>query len=157
MVCALSRGRAAFSLIEALVALLVLVLIGTPLAAALRTGALGSTRGSEYQIVSVVGARLADLIAAEGYRRLAERGRGGGIDLGALGREGADLFGAESPLAVDELALTARCELSEPEAGLIRARVVVSWRHPGTRAGEESGTLDLVRLVATTTDFLDRP
>lgn len=154
-------NRRAFSLVEVLIAAVVMAGLGGALMTVISGNSQVSARAGEMQMASLVGSRVMDRLLALEYKGLRDRlklkGPEEAIDLAAMpvgdvapGPDGASEAAAptDNQLVVDGFAFTAKSRLSEPKPGLLAVSLKVSWQRFGTTTTpKEPGQLSLVRLV----------
>jgi prepilin-type N-terminal cleavage/methylation domain-containing protein len=149
-----TRARAswrAFTLLEVLIAVLLLSLCAVAMIGALNQGAAGAARASEAQLASVLAARLVDRIVAMGYGFLSERA-GTSAQVPLPLPTGAPGLAPEEPEA-DGLSYQAVFQVEERAPGLLRVSLLLAWRRPGTSSGQ--GSMTALRYVASPTLALE--
>jgi hypothetical protein len=160
------RVRGGISLVEILVALVILSVAGIVMLSALQTGARGAARAGEHQLVALLGARVVDRIVAGGFGGLAPAaGQTGDLDLSrwdtsASGASGAAATAGTATVAamrvpggieLDGITVGGRYQVELLADGLLRLSVTLTWRKPGESGPGSVAALRLTRLVADPT------
>ena len=159
--------RSGFSLVEILIAAVVLAGLGGVLMGLISSNSQVSARAGELQMASLVGARVMDRLLALEYgglkARLKAKGADEVLDLSTLppgdsspGDDGrtdpAALTGpaavAANALLIDGFTFTARSHLVEPKPGLLAVQLTIAWQRFGTSTPKDPGQLSLTRLLS---------
>lgn len=126
-------NRKGFSLVEILIAAVVMAGLGACLMGVIQGNSLVSARAGEMQMASMVGARAMDGLLAQEYAGLKAR-------LAARPEETEQFL-------IDGFAFTAKSRLSAPKPGLLAIQLAVTWQRYGATGPKDPGQLNLVRLL----------
>lgn len=126
-------NRKGFSLVEILIAAVVMAGLGACLMGVIQGNSQVSARAGEMQMASMVGARAMDGLLAQEYAGLEAR-------LTARPAE-------TEQFAIDGFTFTATSRLSRPKPGLLAIQLAVTWQRFGTPGPKDPGQLHLVRLI----------
>lgn len=138
-------NRRGLSMMEILVALLVLSVAGLTAFSLVNDASRSGADSSAFELASVLGAQVMDRMLGGGHRPLAAKLKAGQVQ-GELDLTGIDgIPTPERPAQDDRLVLTGTYRLAEPAPGLVRVEVLLSWPRGGQH---EPGKLSLVRFLA---------
>lgn len=125
--------RRGFSLVEVLIAAVVMAGLGACLIGVIQGNSQVSARAGEMQMASMIGGRAMDRLLALEYQGLKARL--------------AQTPEATEQLAIDGFTFTATSKLTAPKPGLVAIRLAVSWQRFGATGPRDPGQLTLVRLI----------
>lgn len=135
--------RAGFSLMEVLVAVLVLAVAGLTGLGVVNNAAQSGSDGSAAELASVLGAQVMDRMLGGGYRLLAAKLKdqaSGELDLSGID----GIPQPEGKVQDDRLVLSGTYQLALAAPGLLRVEIALAWVRGGR---DEPGKLTLVRYL----------